>query len=255
MPLSPAAQESVDLLVGQTERDKKQTLGPSQLGNPCDRCLAEQLLATNPNYEVPEGVYLPDMSGRPKTIPLLVGTAVHAYAEGLVQQETMGHLLTETKVTVGEVRGYGEITGSVDLYNKTYRQLLDYKVMAEANIKQLVNAIDYSGRAPRFREGASKAATLKQYYAQVSLYALGLSKAGHAVNSMSLLLIPRDDKLTPVAKAVREIAFPYKESYAHAVLERASRINEWAQENPHEVENLDSHPSCFFCNVSRYTLL
>lgn len=74
-----------------SERDKQRKVGPSELGDMCERCLAEKLL----------GVHQEE-----KTYPLapMIGTAFHLYLENTIGLE--GYL-KETKVTVGEIEGYG----------------------------------------------------------------------------------------------------------------------------------------------------
>jgi len=83
-----------------SERDKQRKVGPSELGDLCERCLAEKLL----------GVHQDE-----KTHPLapMIGTAFHLYLENVIG---LKDYLKETKVTVGTIEGYGDIRGTADVF-------------------------------------------------------------------------------------------------------------------------------------------
>src|SRR5690606_36916212 len=92
-----------DILVGlwkrPTERDLQRLVGPSNISNPCSRCLAEDML----QHEQPESQY---------TMGAKIGTAIHSHLE----EEALKRpdLTPETKVTIAEVEGYGIIKGTSD---------------------------------------------------------------------------------------------------------------------------------------------
>ena len=95
-------------------RDRQCKVGPSELGDLCERCLAEKLL----------GIHEED-SNHP--LAPMIGTAFHPYLENVSGFE--GYL-KETKVTVGTIDGYGDISGTCDGFDTTTGHVVDYKVLS-----------------------------------------------------------------------------------------------------------------------------
>ena len=83
------------------------------------------------------------------------------------------------------------------------------------------------------------------------LYGLGMENAGYEVNYCSLVLFPRDCTIESVLQASHELCFKYDREAALAVLERASQIFQWADENRDHIGELDSHPGCYYCAFKR----
>lgn len=219
-----------------SERDKQRKVGPSELGNLCERCLAEKLL----------GVHKEE-----KTHPLapMIGTAFHLYLENVIG---LKDYLKETKVTVGTIEGYGDIRGTADGFDVSTGHVVDYKVLSKKKIKAFSSATffdeDYN---PEFYSDSLTEGQLKKYYYQMQLYGLGMENAGYEVNHTSLVLFPRDCTVESVMAASHELCFKYNRKAALAVLERANQIFKWANENRDNLGELDSHPGCYYCAFKR----
>lgn len=219
-----------------SERDKQRKVGPSELGDLCERCLAEKLL----------GVHKEE-----KTHPLapMIGTAFHLYLENTIGLE--GYL-KETKVTVGTIEGYGDIRGTADGFDVSTGHVVDYKVLSKKKIKAFSSATffdeDYN---PEFYSDSLTEGQLKKYYYQMQLYGLGMENAGYEVNHTSLILFPRDCTVESVISASHELCFKYNREAALNVLERANQIFKWAINNWNILEDLDSHPGCYYCAFKR----
>src|SRR5690606_41538198 len=112
-----------DILVGlwkrPTERDLQRLVGPSNISNPCSRCLAEDML----QHEQPESQY---------TMGAKIGTAIHEALER--EALTRTDLTPVTKVTIAEVKAYGVIKGTSDLHINNLKTVADHK---PSTIKQV----------------------------------------------------------------------------------------------------------------------
>lgn len=219
-----------------SERDKQRKVGPSELGDLCERCLAEKLL----------GVHQDE-----KTHPLapMIGTAFHLYLENTIGLE---RYLKETKVTVGEIEGYGAIRGTADGFDVSTGHVVDYKVLSKKKIKAFSSATFFDDdHVPEFFSDSMTEGQLKKYYYQMMLYGLGMENAGYEVNHTSLVLFPRDCTVESVMVASHELCFKYDRAAALAVLERANQIFKWADENRDQLEDLDSHSGCYYCTFKR----
>lgn len=219
-----------------SERDKQRKVGPSELGDLCERCLAEKLL----------GVHKEE-----KNYPLapMIGTAFHLYLENTIGLE--GYL-KETKVTVGTIEGYGSISGTADGFDTTTGHVIDYKVLSKKKIKAFASAtfLDESYN-PEFYSDSMTEGQLKKYYYQMQLYGLGMENTGYEVNHTSLILFPRDCTIESVTMASHELCFKYNRDAALSVMERANQIFKWATENRDNIGELDSHPGCYYCAFKR----
>jgi hypothetical protein len=186
--LSSFKTELITELIKPTERDKQTRVGPSELGNPCPRCLGRALMGAG--------------GGGDFSLYPWIGTAVHAYLEDNVFPDAQHEL----KLVVGEVPGYGEVKGTTDLYrNKT---VVDWKVVGIKKIRE------YRVKGMR-----------TQYRYQAQLYAKGCERIGLEVESIAIVCIPRDDG-DPNNIWVYEEA--YQPEMADAVLSRAGLIYERA---------------------------
>jgi len=149
-------------------RSLQTRIGPSELGNPCDRCLAHKLAGTP---ERPEAAWLP-----------FIGTAVHEKFEGIFLGHEFtradlgmpGRWLPEHRVTVGTVNGI-EITGNTDLFDTQTGTVIDFKCVGTTTIKKAK------------AHGASLV-----YSRQAQLYAKGWADDGYTVNTTTILYLPRN---------------------------------------------------------------
>ena len=240
MTLSRAATKAVNLLVTGTERDKQTRVGPSELGDLCQRCLGEKLLGIHPREKYP---------GLAPTI----GTAFHAYLENLSKKNLEKGVLVETHVKVGDIENYGPVKGTMDRFDIDEKHGIDYKVMSKKRIHELTSAVITTSNGDVFFDDTNPIiSTLKKYYAQLQLYGKGMEDSGGVdVENLSLLLFPRDATTETVQQAPTELPFKYDRSVAENVLRRASEIYQWVSDPANCVDDLESDPSCYYCKYKR----
>ena len=234
--MSEIYEDIIRELTKPSERDKQRKVGPSELGDLCERCLAEKLL----------GIHQEE-----KNYPLapMIGTAFHLYLENTIGLE--GYL-KETRVTVGTIEGYGDISGTADGFDTATGHVVDYKLLSKKKIKAFSSATFFDeDRNPEFYSDSLTEARLKRYYYQMQLYGLGMENAGYEVNHTSLILFPRDCTVESVMSASHELCFKYNREAALNVLERANQIFKWAINNWNILEELNSHPGCYYCTFKR----
>lgn len=144
-------------------RSAQRTLGPSELGSPCDRQLAMKLLGIRPvNYQ--EG-WAP-----------FVGTAVHVELANMFEWANgagSGRYLTEVPVTFGNAL---VPRGTLDLYDGLLYMVDDHKLMGRYSLDKLI------------QQGPSET-----YRIQVQTYGLGAEKAGLKVKEVAIIAWPRQE--------------------------------------------------------------
>lgn len=242
MEISPAAQAVLDKIARPSERSKQRKIGPSEIGNPCERCLAERLLESARTCP-------PDI--REESIASWIGTAGHAAIERL-EIPGFSH---EMKVTVGEIEGIGTITGSVDLYSWHDKQIIDLKFSSTKRINSIARAFTtLEDGTVLFDNDSPVVGTLQQYYVQQMLYGLGVENEGAPVESVSLLMIPRDATIANFETGVTELRFKFDKATADAMLVRAQEVLDWALAHPDDLDELQSYPHCYKCNRERTKL-
>ena len=204
----------------ESPRSRQVAVGPSELGDACDRRLAYRI-AGNPTVNSGSDPW-----------PAIVGTAVHDWLERAINrfQRTSGDngWLTEMRVYPDDL-----VKGRCDLYNYKTFSVVDWKT-AGADVMRKVQ----KGQIP---EG---------YKTQVQIYGLGHKRAGREVKDVALVFLPRSGWLSDmfVWRA------PYDESVAKAALDRMYRIVGQLIEldiesNPHRFQLIDAVPgdSCVWC--------
>ena len=170
-------------------RSLQKEVGPSQLGNPCDHCLAAALAGWEKREE--KTPWLP-----------LIGTAVH---ELLLKPEVFPTAMLEHRVTVGRVGGV-DVDGNADLFDVTTGTVVDLKIVGATTLNEA-------------RRHGSK----EQYKAQINLYGRGFAAQHFVVLHTCIAYLPRNSmSLSDAFFDVR----PYDEGIAVAALERANRLAE-----------------------------
>lgn len=180
----------IEQVTQSTERDKQKRVGPSELGNPCPKCLGRALMG--------------ESSDRDFSLYPWLGTAVHEYMEN----HTFPDAEHEMKLYVGDVPGYGPIKGTTDLYLDG--TVGDWKIVGLKKIKV------YRTKGPPV-----------QYRYQIQLYAKGCELAGFPVDSVAIIFIPRDSGNVNDIWIHEEA---YQPEMADAILARAGEIYRIAQE-------------------------
>lgn len=181
-------------------RSLQKRIGPSEIGMPCDHCLAARLAGWT---KIENGTpWLP-----------FIGTCVHEHFERFftnpANTENLIDCLTEARVTVGTIAGT-PITGSTDLYIKHVDlqagpgMTVDWKIVGNAKLDK-VRAHQHPGA---------------QYEAQAHLYAKGWNDAGHPTSHVCVQFLPRN-KMT-MGQGYTWIA-PYQPDIAEAALARANQ--------------------------------
>jgi hypothetical protein len=200
-------------------RSLQKEVGPSQLGNPCDHCLAAALAGWEKRGD---DAWLP-----------LIGTAVH---ELLLTHEVFGNgWLKEHRVTVGQVAGKN-VDGNADLYHAPSGTVIDLKIVGASTLNEA-------------RRHGSKL----QYQRQINLYAKGFAENyNYEVTTTVIAYLPRNSP--HLSDAFFDIK-PYDPELATATLARADTlaqaievygiISDRAQAV--FIDSLPRSPGCFDC--------
>lgn len=147
-------------------RNMQVALGPSDLGTPCVRKLAYQILdwEPKPNSEIDPWASI-------------IGKAVHTWMAETYEARNreLGYerFLVEQRVYLP-----GDVAGSCDLYDRDTRRLIDWKVTSLDNIRK------YRTNGPGH-----------QYRAQVHEYALGRQLAGDTPEHVAVVFLPRAGRI------------------------------------------------------------
>lgn len=234
---SEATGRALQIVGAPTDRDRQRHVGPSEIGEVCERCLADKI----------RGTYEDKREGTP--LAPLLGTAFHLLAQQRLSNSPEGRaglLLVEKRVSVAAVDGYGEIRGTVDLFDTAHGEVIDWKVLSKsrmAGVSSVVhNRLDGSvlmDRSKTIWETAWK------YYAQMMLYGYALERDGYEVRQASLLMIPRDASTDVLPGCARTLVFQYRRAVAEAVLGRFSELV--ARVRNEAGEGYESSPGCYRC--------
>ncbi|WP_104087950.1 hypothetical protein [Arthrobacter sp. GMC3] len=180
-------------------RSLQKRIGPSEIGTPCDHCLAAKLAGWQQiEKDVP---WLP-----------FVGTSVHSQIEDIFVQESLKQCATdptggvqyaaENKTMVGVIDGV-EIWGSTDLVDFVSGMTVDWKVVGATTLR------------------AAKVGPSQVYRVQQHLYAKGWNDAGYRIDHVAIAYLPRND--ISLTKAVWWTE-PFNREIAEEALARANRF-------------------------------
>src|SRR5690625_253814 len=191
-----AVRRIVEAAIENQPRSQQQTIGPSEIGIPCDRCLGHKLAGTPQHRDV---AWLP-----------YIGTAVHALFEQVFMAESlaadaagrMSRWCPETKLHVGAIGGE-PIRGSCDLSAVEAGVVVDFKIVGKTTLTTA-------------RIGPSE-----QYRVQAHLYGRGWQLYGHQVNDVAIWYLPRNATTLDAGIWWSE---PYDETVATAALTRADAL-------------------------------
>ncbi len=175
-------------------RGAQTTLGPSEIGTPCDRRLAMSLMGIEPVNPGGDGW------------AAFVGTCTHDGLDRMFQWASgrTGRFVTEMKLTFGSAvvpKGTG------DLLDRTAMMFLDHKLMGEYSLRKLRE------------QGPSE-----HYRVQIHVYAYGAILAGEKVKDVAIIGWPR-------AGSSLDQLFVWTEPYDRKIAEDAlARVGRIAQE-------------------------
>lgn len=201
-----------------SERDVQSAVGPSDIGDPCDLCLAAKM-ARRASVQVGKG------RDAGFSLKAWIGTAVHKkLEEDLDLPEAF--VAKEARVFIHEVAGYGKIHGHIDLQLLLLKTCVDYKTTDLAKLKLMkLEGVPWS------------------HVVQLMLYTYGLRKAGVDMTHAALVYIPRDNN---DPKNIWVAAAEYNEDIALKALARVEDL--WAKLTAGET-NFKSDDNCFTCNT------
>lgn len=146
----------------ESPRSRQRAIGPSELGDPCDRRIAYRLAGTQ----------AVNRSGDPW--PAVVGTAIHNWLETAVNQYQAAHGF-QGWIVEQRVEPDALVAGRSDLFHVPTGTVVDYKTASSDKIKKL-----HRGDAPA-----------PGYVTQINLYGLGHERAGREVKNVALVYYPR----------------------------------------------------------------
>lgn len=210
-----------------TERDQQVKVGASNISNMCTRCLAE------------------DMSGGGEDGPQRYwmgawhGTAMHERLEGLVPHWNP-EALPENRVVLGEIKGYGAVKSTSDLY--VNGDVVDWKSTTRAKVVFNMRALETEPDSHEVTKVTEARHKVEGYRNQLMLYGLGMENAGHEVKNIVVVFICRDGLTDDDVHVYSE---PYNRQRALDLMDRAQRVWDWLQagNDPTEFEH---HRWCFY---------
>jgi hypothetical protein len=211
-------------------RSVQKSLGPSELGEICDRQVVAKMAGSAHTNNV----------GDPWAS--IMGTAGHAYMEDCFQWDNADQQyqrwLTETRVTPDP--GPDPHPGTADLYDAYLQALVDWKFLGDSSMAKL------RAHGPK-----------RTYYVQLLLYALGYRNLGLPVKRIILVAWPRTkssmDEVyvwehTPTAEddqLIRDVLDQTAARQAVAALVRNKQLSIM------DVKATPSDDSCYFCHLYR----
>ena len=220
---------TIGLFNQKSDRDKQHKVGASNISDPCTRHLAHALVRT----PQPEQKYY--LGGK-------IGTAIHSFIESAIassDDSLFTDALIESKITLGEINGYGIVSSKPDLILPSVRHLIDWKTSSRPKVKKLQNFVD------GIKHDSASEYTLQKYTGQMQLYAWGSNNAGVPIDKTTLVFINRDGTSD---NDFWTFTVDYDESFAVALWNRVSNL--WAElENGAHPESYAPHPECYKCSV------
>jgi hypothetical protein len=204
----------------QSPRSKQVAIGPSEIGDQCDRRIGYRLAQVEPcNTDFDPWA-------------AIVGTAVHAWLDDAVQLWMSEHdeatWSTETTLSINDF-----IEGHSDLYSHQYQAVIDWK-----------------GGGPDVMRRLRKDGPSPGYMIQTHIYGYGFEQRGWPVKKVALAFFPRAGWL----KDMYVWSADYDRSVAESALRRLYRIARRVMDldilkQSHRWSEIEPTPSnaCGFC--------
>lgn len=180
-------------------RSAQRTLGPSEVGSPCDRQIAMKLMGIPPTN--PQEGWAP-----------FVGTAVHKELAEMFEWANGGGAGSGRYVTEMRVKFPSTLVpyGTLDLLDRVLYMIDDHKLMGRYSLDKLI------------QQGPSET-----YRIQLQIYGLGAVLAGEKVREVALIAWPRQE--SSLDKLYVHVE-PFDRKVAEAALARVERIAASVQE-------------------------
>jgi hypothetical protein len=200
-------------------RSKQVVIGPSEVGHVCTRRLAYKLLDWTKTNEMASSNWSAQ-----------VGSAIHKYLADIFAK--IEDYEVEKRVTIR-----GNLTGTVDLYDKIRGIVIDWKTTSPNQMER------------KRRDGKNA-----QYHTQIQLYGYGVAQTGLAVNQVALVYLPTSGGIDDMHVEL----YDYDEATAIQALERMDNIHALlgqidVENNPQMWEMIPSTPNRL-CNYCPYFL-
>lgn len=175
-------------------RNSQRAIGPSEIGNSCDRRLAYRIA----------GVKAVNRTSDPW--PAIVGTAMHDWLQRCLERDNARYVATGVEprwITEQRVKPDQLIQGTSDAYDRLTNTVIDWKSMGDTAKAKLV------------KEGPSDG-----YFIQIQTYGLGFYRAGFPVQRVGLMFLPRAGNL----KDARYYEWPFNPVIAQKAIDRVYAI-------------------------------
>jgi hypothetical protein len=143
-----------------SERSMQQEVGVSEVGSECERQLAYKIAGTAP-------VHLDE-----NPMPSIIGTGFHLHVQRMIEKLDRRRYLVETPVN------YKGIPGTVDLYDRRRRTVIDWKSTGKSKLRRL------QADGPPMRAQV-----------QIQIYGAALKALGEDPARLALAYVPRDGSL------------------------------------------------------------
>lgn len=221
-PLELLIREVVMVAEASSARTLQKAIGPSEIGDPCDRAIAYKLAGVEPTN-----------TDRDNWLATL-GTAGHAWLADAFQlaNDRAGYerFLIEQRVNADGIEG------TSDLFDTLTGTVIDHKILGVTSLRKIA-----SGDIP------------PKYHVQLHTYGLGITRLGYQVNSVALAAYPRSDNLRGdfSGKGLHVHVEPWQPLIAHAARRRVEAIGKAVAVVPPGV--LPARPSddCRYCPFFR----
>jgi len=209
-------------------RSLQSHLGPSELGEPCDRQVAGKMAG------------LPTTNHVMDPWPSIVGTACHAWAAEAFTADNARHNVLRW-VAEQRVTPHPDHPGTADLYDAVELAVVDHKFLAESSMAKIRAA---SG-PPR------------KYVVQLLLYGQGYRLMGLPVNRVALAAYPRQASSLDGLYVWEREHTPADDQLIQEVFDQTATRQEYAKQlhaGRISLNNIPMTPdsdSCYFCPFYR----
>lgn len=234
--------EIVKAYAARAPRSVQKHLGPSELGELCDRQVIAKMAAVQKTNHVSD----PWAS--------VMGTAGHAYVEGMYEWDNARRVemggavrwIPEQRVTPDPDPsnwpnpGPSSHPGTADLYDLPNRALVDHKFLGDSSRQKLI------AHGPK-----------RVYHVQLLLYRRGYQMLGLPVDRVVLLAWPRTKSSLDELYVWEHVPTEEDERLVDEVLERTGarqRVAEMVQQGLVDIMDIPPTPSddsCHFCSLYR----
>lgn len=229
---------TIELIRRPSARDKQRNIGPSDMADPCNRCIAFKMAGT----PLPQA----------ETLFAWNGTGKHKQMESDIEdikltdradidpstifaKEFWDEALVEVEVPICVIPGYGPVNGHLDILHPG--GVGDWKQSDKKKIAGFRASLD-KGVYPL---------TLQKHASQLTLYIGAARRLGYNIDTGVLGFIPRD------IATIGDLWFhevTYSEQNEQKLIERVTAIYQYVKAGRHH--DIPSDPDCYVCHPRYY---